>query len=273
MHCRGNLKWLSMKLFLFILATFGIEIGNSQSGISVSVEFGLSPKAKNVMDSSYVNPGHRNSRLLAATFSLDDVIKFNNRGSLGVSVRNSIIFSSDGWTNGNDIDGSGLPLTGKRFYTGVYDFYNLKSSVGLNFKYRINSGKINSLAFLISPEIAAYWPVEDNRINVQVFDPVTGYVYTLYDGIIDYKRGINGYTRVAFKLENTFTLLYTKKIFKTHQAGFEFNYHLGPKNLEVTRVIFYPDFPQFRAKVHYSHNNNYCSFAFRYYFAKPARKK
>ncbi len=263
---------MKCKFLLFSIFTCGSIFG--QKTVSVSVEAGLGPKAKNVFDSAYVNPRHQNTRLIGISFNVDEIRCFRSRFFLGMSIRNSIVFAADNWINSNDImPGSSLPKTGKKFLTGSYGVYTLKSSLfcPVSFAPLHKSGRNIQVAY--SPELAIYWPITDYRVNTQVFNPVTGFVYTLYDGISDFKKGEMAYTRFALKFEHNFSVRIKFKVFRRNMMGADFCYHIGAKNLEETRLIFYPSLPQFRAKIHYSQNNNYCSLAFRYYFEKRKLKK
>lgn len=261
-----------MKLILFCFIYFSFFQTFSQTPISVAVELGIGPKAKNKFDSSFVNPEHQNTRLMAASFTLDSLFSISKNLKIGLTVRNAISFTADGWSNFNDLmPGSDLPQTGKKFLPGSYDFYTLKSSlqcnIGTSFLLK------PAIRFVYSPEVSVYWPITDYKVNSQVFNPLTGFVYTLYDGVRDFKQGEMATTRAAVKFENSFSIYSKFNLFNKSVFGFDFTYHIGTKKVETTYLTFYPDIPQYRAKIHYSQNNSYTSVAIRYYFQHYKRKR
>ncbi|MBP6215347.1 MAG: hypothetical protein KA399_04030 [Chitinophagaceae bacterium] len=266
------MKVILMFLFLFPFFVFA----QNNTFFSIGLEGGVTPKAKTIFDSSYVNLPHKRNQVVALNLFWEKAIDSAKRFELGVGLRNAVYFVQDGWSN-TDMDpaNNGFPRNGKDFATlrnGFGALFDLKTSLSVLFRYCFLQDSKYRFYIGILPDISVYWPNPEGSRLFQVFNQ-TGVLYTVYEGYTDFYKGKDdGHNSYDIKIENTFTLGCKLKASKRTILGIDLNYHIGTKKLERTDLTFYPDLPQFTAKVHYSQNNNYLSLGIRYFFNKKGKR-
>ncbi len=239
---------------------------------SIGLEGGVSPRAKNVMDSGYVNPPQKRNQVLGLNL-LWEYRKFKEVPiELAFGIRSAVYFKNDGWIFDFD-PATDLPRTGKKFTGGnaFNSFYTLKNSLQLFGKYIIGERKGNKLYFYYAPELGIYWPLTDNRMLSKYYNVYNGNNYIVYEGWEDYYGGVEAKSRVELRFENTIGLSYKFKISQKNQMAVDLNFHKGSKPILRTDLTFYPTLPQFTAKIHYVQNNDYLTLGVRYYFTKEKK--
>ena len=260
-----------MKLVLILISFLPIVAHTQQKPkFSIGIEAGVTPKAKNIMDSGYVDLPQKRNQVLALNVLMEKSFGHSTRFEWGIGLRNAIYFTQDFWTNTDKDTNTGYLIPGPHFANlrnGFGDFFTLKSSLQFTIKYYFFKGKMTNYSIAYIPELSMYWPNLEGPRSMKVFNQ-TGVIYTIYEGYGDFYKGRNGYSTVDFKIENTFSLGSKIKISKRTIIGFDLNYHIGTKKLERTDLVFYPDVPQYTAKMHYSKSNNYLSLGIRYFLDK-----
>ncbi|MBK9382811.1 MAG: hypothetical protein IPN39_16025 [Chitinophagaceae bacterium] len=107
-----------MKVILMFLFYFLFVFAQNNTFFSIGLEGGVTPKAKTIFDSSYVNLPHKRNQVVALNLFWEKAIDSAKRFELGVGLRNAVYFVQDGWSN-TDMDpaNNGFPRNGKDFAT------------------------------------------------------------------------------------------------------------------------------------------------------------
>lgn len=267
---------LFLMLFSYVhFASFFCYAQSKKSTFSVSLEAGLSPKSKNIFDSGYVNPPQRNPR----QFSINTTWEYkpiNQKINYGISIKNTIVLTSFGWAMFNDIDrNTNLPITGKYFEKNSFSFQSMKlmvSGIGSYLLYK--NSKIETKVSIL-PSFTLYYPLVQEYFLGQptnilyIFNSLgTLKVIEGYEIVTNSKNAV---ANPKVRPEIGISLNQKYKLKSKRTFGVDLNFHFAPSKLYSEYLTFYPELPQFRAKIHYTLNNSYTSIAIRYFFIKKSK--
>ncbi len=265
-----NIKYKTLLLLLFLFNNFFCQ--KRKSIFSASIEVGLSPKSINIIDSGNVNPPQRNPRQLSINLNWE-YKPLNKKINLGLNIKNTVVKTSFGWAYFNDIDKTiYLPITGKNFEKNVFTFQLMKLMVSGVVNYKLIENEKRKVSISVMPSLTLYYPmVQEYWFGSPTNQSTLITPFGLLKVIEGYEYVVNSRdAKVNFKVRPEISLMgsYILKLKNKRQFAIDLTSHFAPSKLYSEYVTFYPELPQFRAKIHYSLNNSYNSIAVRYFFIK-----